>query len=99
LDAYDYFIRGMASLYRSTKEGIDNAIQDYSKAIELDPDFAAPYCWSTIAYTRKKQGLWMSDPSAETSEGIRLARKAIELERDDAFALAAGGFGLAFLAG
>lgn len=41
----------------------------------------------------------MSDPSAETTEGIRLARKATELGRDDAFALAAGGFGLAFLAG
>jgi adenylate cyclase len=89
----------MASLYRSTKEGIDDALQDYSKAIELDPNFAAPYGWSTIAYTRKKQSLWMSDPSAETTEGIRLARKATELGRDDAFALAAGGFGLAFLAG
>ena len=99
LDAYDYFIRGMASIYRSTKEGIDDALQDYSKAIELDPNFAAPYGWSTIAYTRKKQSLWMSDPSAETTEGIRLARKATELGRDDAFALAAGGFGLAFLAG
>jgi TolB-like protein len=68
LDAYDYFIRGMASLYRSTKEGIDDALQDYSKAIELDPNFAAPCGWSTIAYTRKKQGLWMSDPSAETTD-------------------------------
>ena len=99
LDAYDYFIRGMASLYRTTREGVDDALQDYSKAIELDPNFAAPYGWSTLAYTRKKQGSWMSDPSAETAEGIRLARKAIELGRDDAFALAAGGFGLAFLAG
>ncbi|SHH58560.1 adenylate/guanylate cyclase domain-containing protein [Bradyrhizobium erythrophlei] len=99
LDAYDYFIRGMARIYTSTKEGIEDAIQDYSKAIEIDPNFAAPYGWSTIAYTRRKQGLWMSDPSAEISEGIRLARKAIELGRDDAFALGAGGFGLAFLAG
>jgi TolB-like protein len=32
LNAYDYFLRGMANLYRSTKEGVESALQDYSKA-------------------------------------------------------------------
>ena len=39
------------------------------------------------------------DPRAETAEGIRLARKAIELGKDDAAALSGGGFGIAFLGG
>ncbi len=99
LDAYDYFLRGMANLYASTKEGVDRALQNYSKAIELDPDFAAPLGWATVAYTKRKQALWMFDTNAETSEGIRLARKALEVGKDDALALAAAGFGLAFLGG
>ena len=96
-DAYDYFLRGMANLYTSTKEGVESALQDYSKAIELDPNFAAPYAWASIGYTKRKQALWMSDPDAETAEGMRLARKAIELGKDDAPALSGGGFGIAFL--
>ena len=96
-DAYDYFLRGMANLYKSTKEGVESALRDYSKAIELDPNFAAPYAWAAIAYTKRKQALWMSDTQAETAEGIRLARKAIELGKDDAPALSGGGFGIAFL--
>lgn len=98
-DAYDYYLRGMANLYKSTREGIESALQDYSKAIELDPEFAAPYAWASIAYTKRKQALWMSDPDAETAEGMRLARKAIELGKDDAPALSGGGFGIAFLGG
>jgi len=99
LDAYDYFLRGMSRFYDSTREGVDSALQDYSEAMKIDPNFAAPYSWATLAYTRRKQALWMSDANAETIEGIRLARKAIALGKDDAFALGAGGFGLAFLGG
>jgi TolB-like protein/class 3 adenylate cyclase len=97
LDAYDYLLRGMANLYKSTEEGVASALQDYSKAIELDPNFAAPYAWASIGYTKRKQAHWMADPQAETAEGMRLARKAIELGKDDAPALAGGGFGIAFL--
>ncbi len=97
LDAYDYLLRGMENLYKSTKEGVASALQDYSKAIELDPHFAAPYAWASIAYTKRKQAHWMADQEAETAEGIRLARKAIELGKDDAPALAGGAFGIAFL--
>ena len=38
LDAYDYFLRGMASIYKWTREANDGALRLYYKAIELDPD-------------------------------------------------------------
>jgi tetratricopeptide (TPR) repeat protein len=41
----------------------------------------------------------MADFSREVVEGTRLARRAIDLGRDDAVALAAGGFSLAYLDG
>jgi TolB-like protein/class 3 adenylate cyclase len=99
LDAYDYFLRGMANFNQATKGGIENSLKDYLKAIELDPTYVAPCSWAVVAYSRRKQGLWMEDEDVETADGIRLSRRAIELGKDDAVALCAGGFGLAYLGG
>src|SRR5215467_1158664 len=41
LDAYDYFLRGMASHNQWTKESNDEAIRLFYRAIELDPNFAS----------------------------------------------------------
>lgn len=95
LDAYDHFL--LAHFNQATKTGIENSLKDFVKAIELDPTYAAPCSWAIIAYSRRKQGLWMVDVDAETADGIRLSRRAMELGKDDAAALCAGGFGLAFL--
>ncbi len=43
LDAYDYYLRGMANLHQGTREAIDEALPLFHKAIELDPDFASAY--------------------------------------------------------
>src|SRR6266704_6390613 len=41
LDAYDYFLRGMAGVHRSTREANNEALRLFYRAIELDPDFAS----------------------------------------------------------
>src|SRR5262245_15175146 len=43
LDAYDYFLRGMASYYGRTRESINEALPLFYKAIELDINFASAY--------------------------------------------------------
>ena len=37
LDAYDYFLRGMASLYRWTREDVSEALQLFHRAIRARP--------------------------------------------------------------
>ena len=96
LNAYESLLRGMASLYRSTKESVGEALVDFYKAIELDPGLAAAYAWASIAYTRRKQGQWMVDVERES---VRLGSRAAELQGDDALSLAAGGMALAYLGG
>ena len=49
-------------------------------------------------FWRKING-WMTDRPQEIAEGIRLARLAVELGKDDAVALTRGGHALAHLAG
>ena len=97
LDAYDYFLRGIASLHSWTKESNDEALRLFNKAIELDPDFASAFGMASWCYARRKGSCWMIDRVQETAETARLARRAAELGWDDAVALAWAGFALAYV--
>jgi len=99
LDAYDHFLRGMANFYRQTQDATSEAISHFSKAIELDPNFAAAFGMAAQCYFWRKANGWMIDRAQEIAEGVRLARRAVELGKDDAIALARGGHSLAHLAG
>src|SRR5712672_1853824 len=99
LHAYDYYLRGMASFHRGTKERIGEALRLFYKAIELDPDFASAYAMAAGCHLWRKLHGWMDDRSHEVAEGARLAQRAAELGNDDAVALAWGGHALAHLAG
>jgi TolB-like protein len=98
LNAYDYFLRGMASFHRYTKEANSEALRLFHGAIELDSDFASPYGMAAWCYSFRKANRWMIDYPQEIAEGIRLARHAIELGRDDAVALCSAGWTLSLLA-
>src|SRR5262249_20882694 len=91
LDAYDYFLRGIASLHAWTKESNDEALQLFNKAIELDPDFASAYGMASWCYVRRKGSRWGVDRVTETADAARLGRRAVELGGEDPGALALGG--------
>ena len=99
LDAYDYYLRGMACLHQSSKESTSEALQLFSRAIELDADFASAYGMAAFCYDLRKWNSWMADPKKEAAEAERLARRAIALGKDDALALCTGGFALVHVAG
>jgi TolB-like protein len=99
LDAYDYYLRGTVDLYRRSREATSSALHLFSKAIELDRDFASAYGMAAWCYVWRKYNGWMLDRAQENMEGAKLARRAVELGRDDAVALGRGGYALGFLAG
>ena len=43
LQAYDYYLRALANIYRFTRETNMEALKLTQMANNLDPDFAAPY--------------------------------------------------------
>jgi adenylate cyclase len=96
LDAYDYFLRGMANVHQWTRAANDEALRLFYKAIELDPAFASAYGMAAWCYIWRKLNGWVIDRTQETSEGARLARRAVELGKDDAVALSRGGHALAW---
>jgi hypothetical protein len=99
LDAYDYFLRGMANVHRWTREANDEALQDFRRAIERDSEFASAYGLAARCYSQRKACGWVTDRLQETAEAERLARLAAEFGKDDAVALSTAGIALAFVVG
>jgi TolB-like protein/Tfp pilus assembly protein PilF len=99
LDAYDCFLRGMAGVHRWTRKDNNEALSLFYRAIELDAEFASAYGMAARCYSQRKTSGWMIDRGHEIAEAERLARRAGELGKDDAVALASAGIALAFVVG
>jgi len=99
LDAYDYYLRGLASVHQWTKEATSEALRHFYRAIELDADFASAYGMAAFCYVRRNAEAAMIDRAQEIAEAGRIARRATQLAKDDAVALCGGGFALARLFG
>jgi TolB-like protein/Tfp pilus assembly protein PilF len=99
LDAYDYYLRGMANFHQGSRQAIDEALPLLQRAIELDPSFASAYGVAASCHYWRKMNNWMSDRAEDLAEGIRLANRAVELGANDAVALSRGGHALAHFGG
>lgn len=99
LDAYDHYLRGLPEMHRWSREPCERAMAHFSRATELDPEFAAAHVMKVRCYSQRKASGWMADARAETAEALRLARLAADLAPDDALVLAVAGLGLGYVAG
>jgi TolB-like protein len=99
LDAYDYYLRATANLHFGTREAVEEALRLLYNAIERDSEYAAAYAMAAWCHLWRKINGWMVDRPREMAEGALLARRAVELGKDDAIALARAGSALTHLAG
>ena len=97
LDAYDLLLRGLASLYKWTREGNEEALRLFYKPIELDPEYSHAYAVAATCIADRKGVGWVIDREQEFAESKRLARRAIQLGRDDAYVLSFAGYTLAYV--
>src|SRR5712692_1593368 len=79
LEAYDYFLRGMESYGRYTKEANAQARQMFEKAIALDPQYAEAYAWLGATYWLEWGWRWSADPQT-LERALALAQKALALD-------------------
>ena len=98
LDAYAICLRGLAKLYQiASRQANTEALRLFNSAIELDPEFASAYARAASCYAYAKGSGWISGTANEIAEVTRLAQRAVELGKNDAIALAASGWALAFV--
>jgi TolB-like protein/tetratricopeptide (TPR) repeat protein len=95
LDAYDYFLRGLAHFHRDERQANAEALQMFCKAIALDPDFATAHGMAAWCYNQRLRNGWLADLAEARAETRRLALRAAELGREDALALSTAGSSLA----
>jgi adenylate cyclase len=90
LDAYDCFLRGKARYDDDVDqvERVEASLPLFTQAIELDTEFAPAYAMAAMCYLMRKASGRRNDPKRETAEALTLARRAVELGKDDAFAQA-----------
>jgi tetratricopeptide (TPR) repeat protein len=99
LTAYDLYLRALAQSYRYSDEGFAEAVALARQALAVDPSYppaAALVGWCRTA--QRVQG-WGALSDEEIGEACRLARQALEAERDDAETISQASYTLFLLAG
>ena len=78
LDAYDYFLRGMAEVHKWKREANAEALRLFGKAIELDPEFAAAWGMAARCLSQRKAaaGRPTTRPRSPRSGGWLGARRS-----------------------
>src|ERR1700693_2511546 len=83
LDAYDYYLRGLAAHRQYTRDGTDQAVGLHEQAIALDPQFAPAHAALAGALNQRKTWGWSTDPAADASRAIAYAKSALRLGKQD----------------
>lgn len=97
LGAYDYYLRAAANSYPMTKEQSEEVLRLAYKAIELDPGFASACGFAAWLHAWRGQNQWTDDVVQERADAMRMARRAAEVGKEDAVALAWAAYTLAYV--
>jgi TolB-like protein len=79
--AYEAYLRGRHLIVQRTQDSVAGAVEEFSEAIRLDPEFALAYAELAIAYTLSINDQYgeLTWPVAQAL-ALPLARKAMELD-------------------
>jgi TolB-like protein len=99
LDAYDLYLRGLGLASGAAPEDNKEALKFFSKAIDLDPNFATAYGMAAWCHVSSHVNGWTANPALEMPSIALLARRAADYGSDDAVALAYGGIAIARIIG
>jgi TolB-like protein/class 3 adenylate cyclase len=98
LSAYDLYLGALPEISPNpTKRSLDQAVELLQRAIAADQQYASAHGLLACAYWNRLIYGW--GPIDDMKHGLAAAQLAVELGRDDPYALQQGGFGIAYLGG
>jgi TolB-like protein len=95
LSAYDLYLRGLAAYHPITKEGLVEALGLLEQAVAIDPRYGPALSWAAMCHRRLVLDGWAEEPETSRRKSIDLARRALQVGRDDPGILAVSAFVLA----
>jgi len=97
LEAYDYYLRGLAALPGYRRENLNEAQSLLAKAVEVDPKLAIAWATDAFRCVAIKSMARDSSPAQNAAEAENASRTALRLDRNDARVFAFCGHSLAFV--
>jgi len=97
--AYDLYLRALARSYRFTEDGRAEAVVLARQALAIDPSYAPAAALVGLCRVLQRAQGWGPLSAEDIAEACRLARQALEAERDDAETISQAAYTLFFLAG
>jgi TolB-like protein/class 3 adenylate cyclase/Tfp pilus assembly protein PilF len=89
--AYDCTLRALHIINSLDVTTFPQARDYLDKAMAEDPNFAMPVAWAARWYSLYIGQGWSANPSEDAAKAVELATRAIDLDRDNALALATYG--------
>jgi tetratricopeptide (TPR) repeat protein len=89
LSAYELYLLGVEAKHRETRESVEEAIQLLKRSLEIDPKLAR--AWTALAWSYTVLRGWVEDTPELRRARLDAARRAVELDPQDAEAHAALG--------
>src|SRR6516164_4597095 len=99
LTAYDLYLRALAQSYLFTEEGHAEAVVLARQALAIDPSYAPAAAMVGRCRGHQRFQGWRALSADDVAEACRLARQALETERDDAETISQAAWTLFFFAG
>lgn len=96
IDAYDLYLRALATHYPQTRAAIDQALTLLERAVALDPSYSWAKAFLAYIYCLKSNQSW--GKSEDIGRGRMLAREALAENRDDPETIGYAAHAIAWLA-
>jgi TolB-like protein len=90
---------GRTYAHNWTRQSNDEALRLLTRAIELDPNFASAYGQATWCYCLRKINQWGTFTVEEVIETARLSWRAVEVGKEDAYALCWAAYSIGYIGG
>jgi tetratricopeptide (TPR) repeat protein len=97
LTVYDLYLRALAAMFPTTKEGVLKALGLLERAIEVDPRYGPALAWAANGYQVLVNNGWVEDTETSRLKAGDLARRALQVGESDPTILANPAFVLAHL--
>lgn len=95
--AYEHLLRALDCIHRLDKQDFLRARDFLEQAMASDPEFAMPFAWAARWYSLLSGQGWSEDLDRDAEQGIGYASRALELDPENALALATFGHMKSFL--
>jgi adenylate cyclase len=89
VDAHDFFLKGRELIFgpglKKGREVFDQSIACFRRAVELDPNYAAPFAGLGMAYILDYQNRWSDTPDVSYDLAERMVNESIAKDDNDPF--------------